>query len=313
MPTILDKIVATKRQELQRAKAQVPEGVLRDQLAGAPPVRDFLAPVAATGAQPATERGLETGAPGAQKSRPETHKRAGRATEKDLETCADGGEKSQPATLKGPIRLIAEVKRASPSKGVIRQDFQPLPIARTYQEHGAACISVLTDGPYFQGSLDDLRRIRQSVDLPLLRKDFIIDPYQVVEARAAGADAVLLIAECLDDALLKRLHDAILKLGMTPLVELYEPGNLAGVLDLGARLIGINNRNLHTFEVDLGHTLKLLDQIPDDRVVVAESGIRTRADVERLQSAGVHAMLVGESLMASRDVGAAVDRLLGRA
>jgi indole-3-glycerol phosphate synthase len=144
-----------------------------------------------------------------------------------------------------------------------------------------------------------------------LRKDFIIDPYQVVEARLAGADAVLLIAECLDDRTLGELHAATLALGMTPLVELYEPENVPRVLRVGARLIGINNRNLRTFEVDLGHTLRLCRQIPGDRVVVAESGIRTRADAQRLESAGVAAMLVGESLMARDDVGAAVDELLG--
>ncbi|MFH1265828.1 MAG: indole-3-glycerol phosphate synthase TrpC [Planctomycetota bacterium] len=259
MPTILDKIVATKREEIRQAKAQTSEAALGEQLADAPPPRDFLAPLA----------------------------------------------------QEGPIRLIAEVKKASPSKGVIRADFDSVAIAETYQRHGAAAISVLTDEPYFQGSLDYLRRIRAAVDLPLLRKDFIVDPYQVLEARAAGADAVLLIAECLDNATLKQLHDAVVELGMTPLVELYEPANLPRVLEAGARLVGINNRNLHTFEVDLEHTLRLLGKIPADRVVVAESGIRTRADVERLESAGVHAMLVGESLMAQDDVGAAVDELLG--
>ena len=260
MPTILDKIVATKRAEIARAKAETPETRLREQLDDATPVRDFFAALA--------------GAP--------------------------------------PIRLIAEVKKASPSKGVIRADFHPVEIAQTYQQHGAACISVLTDGPYFQGSLEYLRQIRAGVDLPLLRKDFIVDPYQVVEARVHGADAVLLIAECLDDDALGRLHEAIVALGMTPLVELYERENLARVLKMGARLVGINNRDLRTFEVDLGHTLRLRREIPGDRVVVGESGIRTRADVERLQAAGVQAMLVGESLMARDDVGAAVDELLGR-
>ena len=211
----------------------------------------------------------------------------------------------------GPIRLIAEVKKASPSKGVIRADFDPVAIARTYQDHGAACLSVLTDEPYFQGSLDHLRRVREAVELPVLRKDFVIDPYQVFEARAAGADAVLLIAECLDDDALARLHEAVAGLGMTPLVELYEPENLPRVLGIGARLIGINNRNLRTFQVDLEHTIRLRREIPRDRVVVGESGIRTRDDAVRLQQAGVHAMLVGESLMASPDIGAAVDRLLG--
>jgi indole-3-glycerol phosphate synthase len=170
---------------------------------------------------------------------------------------------------------------------------------------------VLTNEPYFQGSLDYLGKIRRSVGVPLLRKDFILDRYQVVEARVAGADAVLLIAECLDDPALKNLHDAILDLGMTPLVELYEPDNLPRVVGLGAKLIGINNRSLRTFEVDLGHTLRLRRRIPDDRIVVGESGIRTRADAERLERAGVHAMLVGESLMARSDIGSAVDALIG--
>lgn len=213
----------------------------------------------------------------------------------------------------GPMRLIAEVKKASPSKGVIREDFRPVEIARTYQSHGAACISVLTDGPFFQGSLDDLRRVRAAVELPVLRKDFVIDPYQVTEARAAGADAVLLIAECLDDADLQGLHDAAVELGMTPLVELFEPSNLSRVLQTGARLIGINNRDLRTFRTDLEHTVRLCREIPDDRVVVGESGIRTRRDAQRLEAAGVRAMLVGESLMASGDIGAAVDELLARA
>jgi len=260
LPTILDRIVATKREEIARAKAAVPESQLRERVAAAPAVRDFLAAL------------------------------------------------SPP----GPIRLIAEVKKASPSKGVIRADFQPVAIAQTYQQHGAACLSVLTDVQYFQGSLDYLRRVREAVALPVLRKDFVIDPYQVLEARAAGADAVLLIAECLDDSALATLHEAIVALGMTPLVELYEPENLPRVLGVGARLVGINNRNLRTFQVDLEHTLRLRREIPTDRVVVGESGIRTRGDVLRLQEAGVHAMLVGESLMARPDIGAAVDQLLGR-
>jgi indole-3-glycerol phosphate synthase len=210
-----------------------------------------------------------------------------------------------------PIRLIAEVKKASPSKDVIRADFEPVEIALIYQQHGAACLSVLTDEPFFQGRLEYLRRIRSAVDLPVLRKDFILDSYQVVEARAAGADAVLLIAECLDDESLDRLHGEILDMGMTPLVELHEPANLARVLRVGARLIGINNRDLRTFKTDLEHTLRLRRQIPADRVVVSESGIRNRRDVERLEAAGVQAMLVGETLLARSDVAEAVDELLG--
>jgi indole-3-glycerol phosphate synthase len=259
--TILDKIIVTKREEVARAKAETPEAALRQHLADAPPVRDFLAALSAG----------------------------------------------------PPIRLIAEVKKASPSKGVIRADFDPVAIAAIYQRHGAACLSVLTDEQYFQGSLEYLRRVRAAVDLPVLRKDFVIDPYQVIEARAAGADAVLLIAECLDDALLERLHHAIVELGMTPLVELYEPANLARVLRIGARLVGINNRDLRTFQTDLEHTLRLRRQIPADRIVVGESGIRSRQDAQRLEAAGVQAMLVGETLMANPDVGAAVDELLGTA
>jgi indole-3-glycerol phosphate synthase len=212
----------------------------------------------------------------------------------------------------GPIRLIAEVKKASPSKGVIRADFQPVEIACIYEEHGATCLSVLTDEKYFQGSLEYLRQIRAATGLPILRKDFILDRYQLLEARVAGADAVLLIAECLDDCRLRALHNEALELGLTPLVELYDPANLPRVLEAGATLIGVNNRDLRTFQVDLGHTLRMRAQIPENCLLVGESGIRTRADVVRLEAAGVDAMLVGESLMAQPDIGAAVDELLGK-
>jgi indole-3-glycerol phosphate synthase len=211
----------------------------------------------------------------------------------------------------GPIKLIAEVKKASPSAGVIRADFEPVQIARTYEQHGATCISVLTDEKFFQGSLDYLRRIRATVGLPVLRKDFILDKYQLYEARAAGADAVLLIAECLDDCHLRALHNEAIYLGMAPLVELYEPANLPRVLEAGATLIGINNRDLRTFETDLNHTLRMREQVPDTFVLISESGIRTRTDVERLEAAGVDAILVGETLMASADIGQAIDALLG--
>jgi indole-3-glycerol phosphate synthase len=211
----------------------------------------------------------------------------------------------------GPIKLIAEIKKASPSKGVIRADFQPLEIALAYEQHGATCLSVLTDRQFFQGGLDILRLVRQHVHLPVLRKDFVLDPYQVLEARVAGADAVLLIAECLDGDDLSRLYHAVRDLDMAALVELYEPRNLERVLGLGATLIGINNRDLRTFVTDLDHTIRLREQIPVDRVVVGESGICTRADVLRLQQAHVNAMLVGERLMAARDIGRAVRTLLG--
>lgn len=212
----------------------------------------------------------------------------------------------------GPIRLIAEVKKASPSAGVIREDFDPVAIAQTYERHGASCLSVLTDEPHFQGHLDYLTAVRSSVGLPVLRKDFVLDAYQVVEARAAGADAVLLIAECLDDCNLRKLHNEIVELGMTPLVEIYDPENLPRVLEAGATLIGVNNRDLRTFKVDLEHTLRLRPGIPAKCVMVSESGVKTHADVERLEAAGVDAILVGESLMREPDIGAAVDRLLGK-
>jgi indole-3-glycerol phosphate synthase len=212
----------------------------------------------------------------------------------------------------GPIKLIAEVKKASPSVGLIRADFDPVAIAKIYEAHGATCISVLTDEPHFQGRLEYLTAIRAAVRAPVLRKDFILDSYQLVEARAAGADAVLLIAECLDDCNLRKLFNETCELGMTPLVELYEPANLSRVLDAGATLVGVNNRDLHTFEVDLEHTIRLRQQIPNDCVLVGESGIKSHADVQQLEAAGVDAILVGESLMRQPDVGAAVDQLMGR-
>jgi indole-3-glycerol phosphate synthase len=213
----------------------------------------------------------------------------------------------------GPIQLIAEVKKASPSARVIRADFDPVAIARAYQEHGAACLSILTDAPYFQGHLSYLARVRASVAIPLLRKDFLIDEYQVVEARLAGADAILLIAEVLDDEALASLRERAAGLGMAALVEFHDPANLPRVLDSGADLVGINNRDLKSFETRLDHTLRLRDRIPPGVVLVSESGIRTRADVERLEAAGVSAILVGESLMRQPDIGIAVERLLGLA
>jgi indole-3-glycerol phosphate synthase len=211
----------------------------------------------------------------------------------------------------GPIRLIAEVKKASPSAGLLRKDFDPVDIARQFEAHGARCVSVLTDEPYFQGSLANLRQVRQAIQLPLLRKDFILETYQLYEARAAGADAVLLIAECLDDCNLRKLFNESLELGMTPLVELYEPENLERVLAAGATLIGVNNRDLRTFRVDLDHTLRIRAQVPESCLLVAESGIHTRDDVERLEAAGVDAILVGEALIRAQNIGQAVDTLLG--
>lgn len=257
--TILDKILETKRAEVQRAKQSLPLALVRESAEQATPCRDFIA-----------------------------HLRDGL----------------------GPVRLIAEVKKASPSAGLIRADFAPLEIAAAYERAGASCLSVLTDEPFFQGKLSYLVDVRRHVSLPVLRKDFIIDPYQVYEARAAGADCILLIAECLDRQELFDLHQLAIALGMQTLIELYDIENLPAVLDTGGKLVGVNNRDLRTFHTDLNHTLRVQSEIPNDRLLVAESGIRTHADVCFLADAGVQAMLVGESLMRKPDIEAAVRELL---
>lgn len=208
------------------------------------------------------------------------------------------------------MHVIAEVKKASPSAGLIRADFDPVEIARTYERHGAACVSVLTDEEFFQGKLEYLTVIRRTISLPVLRKDFILDRYQVLEARVAGADCVLLIAECLDDCQLRDLYFYASELGMDALVEIYDPDNLDRVLKIGANLIGINNRNLRTMVTDLDHTLRLRDRVPESCTLISESGIHRREDVARLEAAGIHAILVGETLMRSADIGAKLDSLL---
>ncbi len=259
MSDILQRIVATKRLEIERDRSARPLPSLESRLADAPPVRDFCA---------ALKRGSRLG-------------------------------------------IIAEVKKASPSAGVLRTDFDPVAIARIYEANGASCISVLTDEQYFQGKLEYLSAIRQAVAPPVLRKDFILDPYQVVQARVAGADAVLLIAEILGErelpAMLKQIH----AVGMEALVELYDRDNLPRVLDAGARLVGINNRDLRSFVTSLDHTLDLLPSIPRDVSVVSESGIRTRADMQKLEAAGVSAVLIGETFMRAADIGAKVRELRG--
>jgi indole-3-glycerol phosphate synthase len=260
MSTVLDRIVAYKRREIDEARARRPEAELERAAARTAPARDFRA-------------ALESGT---------------------------------------GVQVIAEVKKASPSAGLIRADFDPVAIARTYERHGAACVSVLTDEPSFQGHLRYLELIRAAVAVPLLRKDFILDRYQLLEARAAGADAALLIAECLDGPALPRLVREARELGLQTLVELYDRDNLPRVLDSGARLIGVNNRDLRTFVTRLDHTLDLAAELPPDVCLVSESGVRGRADVERLQAAGVRAVLVGETLMRAADVGAKLDELLGK-
>lgn len=259
MPSVLDKIVAQKQQEISSRREKVPERELERRLEQAPPVRDF---------------------------------------EKALRSW-------------GGIQFIAEVKKASPSAGVLRSDFDPVEIGRIYETHGAACLSVLTDEPFFQGDLAHLSAIRERAGIPLLRKDFILDRYQLLEARVAGADAVLLIAEVLEGRILEELLKEAHALGLQVLAELYEAENLGRVLATGAHLIGINNRDLRTFQTRLENTLELAPRVPADRCLVSESGIRTREQVLRLQSAGVRAVLVGETLMRSADIGAELDKLRG--
>ncbi len=209
------------------------------------------------------------------------------------------------------INLIAEVKKKSPSKGIIRKDFDPIHIAETYAENGAAAISVLTDVRFFDGSLDYLSSIRKVVDVPLLRKDFTIDPYHIFQARVAGADAILLIVAALTSEQLREFMDIAASLSLASLVEVHTEAELAVALETGAEIIGINNRDLRTFHTDLATTFRLRESIPSGKVVVSESGIYTRADVESLREAGINAILVGESLMRSLDIGEQVRKLIG--
>jgi indole-3-glycerol phosphate synthase len=207
------------------------------------------------------------------------------------------------------VSLIAEIKRASPSRGLLHPDLDPAAQAAAYERHGAAAVSVLTDERFFQGTLDDLRAVRQSVGLPVLRKEFVLDAYQVYQARAAGADALLLIVAALDDADLRSLYALVYELGMSALVEVHDEVELERALALGPRILGINNRNLHTFEVNLDVTAHLSERVPPETLLVAESGIHTAADVERLAALDVHGMLVGESLVRAPDVGAKIREL----
>ena len=211
----------------------------------------------------------------------------------------------------GQPAVIAEIKKASPSKGVLREDFIPADIAQSYAEHGAACLSVLTDVQFFQGCIDYLKQARASCQLPVLRKDFIVDAYQVYESRACGADAILLIAAILDDAQMKDFEAIARALDMAVLVEVHDAAELARALKLKTPLVGINNRNLKTFEVSLDTTLSLMRDVPSDRLLVTESGIQTREDVLRLGAAGVNAFLVGEAFMRAPDPGVALAALFG--
>ena len=209
----------------------------------------------------------------------------------------------------GRSAVIAEVKKASPSKGVLRADFIPADIAQSYAEHGAACLSVLTDQSFFQGCNDFLKQARASCDLPVLRKDFMVDAYQIYESRVVGADCILLIAACLDDAQMADLEAIAHSLDMAVLVEVHDRAELDRALKLKTPLVGINNRNLHTFEVSLDTTLNLLQEVPADRLLVTESGIVSQADVKRMRDAQVHAFLVGEAFMRAADPGEALATL----
>jgi len=289
---ILDRILADKRIEVGARKALTPLEQLRDAIREAPPPRDFESAISSQRSAP----GEAAPSPLPRKGRGEgeTHRTSARAP-------------------RSTVSLIAEVKKASPSKGLIRPDFDPVAIARTCESAGASAISVLTDEQYFQGRLEYLAAIRAAVSLPLLRKDFIVDAYQVFESRAAQADAVLLIVAALSRGQLSEFLGLADELGMASLVEVHTAEELDAALEVGARIIGVNNRDLRTFDTKLETTLELASGVPGDRVLVSESGIFTRADVERLMEAGVDAVLVGESLMREADPGAKARELLGKA
>lgn len=258
---ILDKILASKQDEIQKRKTLVPAAELAKRLNGAPAARDFAG---------AIRRGPD-----------------------------------------GAIRLVAEFKRASPSQGVIRADLGPAQVARLYAGAGAAAMSVLTDAPFFRGGFEDLRSAREAVKIPVLQKDFILDDYQLLEARTLGADAILLIVAALPGDELARLHERAAGLGLAALVEVHDESDLERALAIQPKIIGINNRDLRTFRVDVAATFRLRPSIPPAIIVISESGIRSRAEALRLQKAGVDAMLVGERLMRRPDPGRAAAELLG--
>ena len=231
--------------------------------------------------------------------------------ERQAEEMVSGRRGFRAALLRRSPAIIAEIKKASPSKGILREDFDPALLARQYQQGGAAAISVLTDGPFFQGSLADLAAARRAASLPALRKDFTLDEYHVVEAAANGADAILLIAAILDEEEIRRLSELAAQYRMAALVEVHDLGELKTAVDAGADMIGVNNRNLRTFEVSLETSLRLGEQIPDGVVKISESGIHSREDVRRLEDAGFNAFLVGEHLLRSENTVEALRALAG--
>ncbi|MDI6748707.1 MAG: indole-3-glycerol phosphate synthase TrpC [Pseudomonadota bacterium] len=278
MSDILNKILAAKRAEVTAAQAAKPLAAVRAEAEGQPAPRDFVGAIRA---------------------------KIGAGGNEDVPPGADSTRK----VGAGGTAVIAEIKKASPSKGVIRPDFRPAEIAADYERHGAACLSVLTDRQFFQGAPEYLQQARAACSLPVLRKDFIIDPYQVYEARAMGADAILLIVAALEDSQMRELEDLALSLGMAVLVESHDAGEVDRALKLKTPLVGINNRNLRSFEVSLDTTLAQLPRIPSDRIVVTESGILQPSDVALMKAHGVHAFLVGEAFMRAPSPGAELARL----
>ncbi len=281
MNTILDEILAHKREEVAERRAARPLTEVQAAAAAMPPTRGFtdaLSAIVKLGQAPAPDTGQ---AP----------------INSDL------------AASWGQAAIIAEVKKASPSKGVIRENFDPVAIAHSYAAAGASCLSVLTDEKYFQGRDEFLQSIRDEVDLPLLRKEFIVTEYQIHESRALGADCILLIVSALENIQLAELHECARDLSLDVLIEVHDAAELAVALDLSPSLVGINNRNLKTFETSLQITYDLLETIPLDVLVVTESGIRTREDVQAMRERNVHAFLVGEAFMRAEDPGLALRKL----
>ncbi len=262
MNNILDKILDTKRHEVESAKLQLSLTQIERGIKDSERPRDFLG---------AIRKKINSGFPA----------------------------------------VIAEIKQASPSKGLISKNFQPGVIAESYESNGAACLSVLTDSKYFKGCLDDLREAKLATRLPVLRKDFMIDRYQIAEARLAGADCILLIAAALDLHDMKDLEKLATSYGMAVLVEIHDSDELNLALELQTPLIGINNRNLQTFKTDINNTFEIISHIPEDRILVTESGIKTNSDVAKLREAGVHSFLVGEAFMTEENPGLVLSKLFG--